>query len=459
MAMLLTHQHAEQGRFVFPPQDLDRLRSQLTNNLVKANRMYEEYRSQHGQEGMDRLLQGLQAPGSGVLGGQAVLPGSTPQQPEGSTPSAAQIAAALPKGLRVEDLKPPPKRQRTKDSTSKPSPAGATPESARTPANAPAESPRAVPAASPATKKPSKRRRTTTSTTTPTASGAAKTPGTGVDAKDEEGKGSSAAVDAAAMPPPELPLNALGLDVPPHAAFFKARNELEEGGPDIDVWSALTNAMQEYQDATAALRLPSVQAGQPGSGSAAMGLGTGVGAGFGLGEDVSDEELFAQFIDFPPLPEGDNGTGNPKAGAAPGGSSAESQSNAQNTTGGGGGGGASGFGIEAPTPELYFPSWTAGDGEDDSDLSPESIRTVGSTSGMIIPGPMGVTPSTGHRNHSDAKPADGKEQVHGEDHDHGHEHEIGQGGMNLLSQSPASGAYNGGLFAWEDYDMSQSAAA
>jgi hypothetical protein len=260
------------------------------------------------------------------------------------------------------------------------------------------------------------------------------------------------------MPPPDLPLNALGLDVPPHAAFFKARNELEEGGPDIDVWSALTNAMQEYQDATAALRLPSVQAGQPSSGLVTMGMGTGVGAGFGigLGEDVSDEELFAQFIDFPPLPEGDNGTGKAQAGTGSG-ASGDLQPNAQNNTNGGGSGGrgsgSGGFGVEAPTPELYFPSWTAGDGEDDSDLSPESIRTVGSTSGMIIPGPMGVTPSTGHRHHSDAKPADGKEHV--QDEDHG----MGQGGMTLLSQSPASGAYNGGLFAWEDYDMSQSAAA
>jgi hypothetical protein len=266
-------------------------------------------------------------------------------------------------------------------------------------------------------KKSSKRKRV------PTAGGgvSARTPRESDVKEEQTGKASP----STAMLPPELPPNALGLDVPPHAAFFKARSELEEG--NADVWAALASAVQEYKDAQSDVTLP-ISLQVPGGGV----------PGLGLGEDVSDEELFAQFIDFPPIPD------------------THTQARAQ--------GARNSLAIEAATPELYFSSWGHGEGvEEDSDLSPESIRTVGSTTGITI-GPMGVTASTRLSGGGAGQKEGGKYGVagmgDGADADGDASGDAGQSGTpRLLLQSPASAAYNGGLFAWEDYDFSEPTAA
>lgn len=200
MIIILSCQQAEQGRFCYPPENIERLKYQLASLIINANTLYEEYRT--GPEGIaraDRLLQGL--------------PKTSPRE------SAAALAANMPKGLRVEDLKPPPSKRAKGKNANSPA-TGATPEAAKTPASHIAESP--VATSSPAARKPSAKRKRT-----------------GIKEESE--------MPPPPAPPPVEPSEA-ELELAQTKAFFKARSDLEQG--EADIWAALAKVVEEYNAAT-----------------------------------------------------------------------------------------------------------------------------------------------------------------------------------------------------------------
>jgi hypothetical protein len=342
MAILITSQHAEQGRFCFSPDHVHKLKFQLAALITSANTLYEEYRA--GPEGaarMDRLF-------GSVTKASPREPG--PSAANGAASSNSTLVANMPKGLRVEDLKPPPsKRAKGKAGVNgSPAPGGAapTPEAAKTPASHIADSPIALSSpAGPAKKGSAKRKRGATVTSV----------------KDENGaKESSAATPTGNMPPPPAPPPVDILPTPAeieaaqHRAFFKSRSALENGG-DSDILAALTSAVAEY--------------------NAAFDIAAAVPAVI-VADTAGDKEFFAQWIDVDQM-------------------------------------------NELPTPELYQP----GTAEEEPNTSPESIKTVASTTQVSMPLPGG------------AKGEGSNEEE-----------------RKLIEMSPGSTAYNGGLF-WEEYDF------
>lgn len=220
MAILITHQHAEQGRFCFSADHVHRLKFQLASLITNANTLYEEYRA--GPDGpgrVDRLLGGLNK--------------NSPRDPAGnagnsSTPNPSLIAN-MPKGLRVEDLKPPPSKRAKGKAGANGSPASGaaapTPEAAKTPASHIADSPIATSSpAGPAKKGGAKRKRGATVTVKE-------------DSKDGMARESTGATPSGHMPPPPAPQPVEILPTPAeieaaqHRAFFKARSELERVTP------------------------------------------------------------------------------------------------------------------------------------------------------------------------------------------------------------------------------------
>lgn len=448
--IILVHQKAEQGVNVFSPNDVRKVQHQLNNLLVVANRIMDEYRTARGPEALERLFASLQprppgaaATAAAAAGGAALDPRDVrppaPTQPvavdQAGTPLNPAVAASLPKGLRVEDLKPPTaKRQKTAaaaaaskaDSKSSPAVGGSapTPETARTPAKTPntgggLDSPLAAGAAaaaassSPAGKgKPAAKRKRQS----------------GSVSKVKAEATAASAASAASMPPPAAPAieaNALGLEVPPHAEFFKARKDLETG--QADVWAALADAVQEYTTA---------------ANTATAGTATGAVV------DLTDDELFAQFMDlpqhtqqsFPAIPH----VIDPALAASAVATAAPA--------------------AEWPTPELYHSrsggaavgahGGDAGDVDGDdaagTDTSPESIKTVGSTAGGVHHPPAAssaVTKGGAGGPGADRAGASSNGAVG-----------LGIGRLSddlLLPLSPITAAYNGGIFAWEDVDYDQ----
>jgi hypothetical protein len=231
MAILICCQHAEQGRFCFPADHIHKLKFQLASLLTSANTLYEEYRA--GPEGsarIDRLFGGLP---------KASPRESGPNIVNGASSSNPQLVANMPKGLRVEDLKPPPSKRAKGKAGINGSPAAPTPEAVKTPASHIGDSPVATSSpAGPAKKGSAKRKRGATVTIS----------------KEDKEKESTGLTPAAQMPPPPAPLpvdilpTPAEMEVAQHRAFFQSRSEVERG--ESDVYSALEKAVAEY---TAAL--------------------------------------------------------------------------------------------------------------------------------------------------------------------------------------------------------------
>ena len=346
---------------------------------------------------------------------------STPQR--GSTGDASnpagmanleEIASKLPKGLRMEDLKPPPaKRQRgslaSRTSLGSPSLPGSIPTPpAKTPGGS-GESP--APPGSAVSKSGGygvKRKRESSMATTPM------TP-MGVDARKVSTPGLSMAAPALN--------NALGIDLDstdadsrdPVLSSLSMYQNLQSLDPNVpstngvlddQLWSTLMQGLEEY---TANTSYPNSANGM----NSANGFGSTAGASLSnlagytralsnkmtqgldpstvkLGSYNNEEEWFSQFIDMTKVDE---------APASP-----------------------------EPTPELYRPPSDENEGPA-SDLSPESIRTVGSSTFGKTPVAMSI--GVGKTPASDAL-KNAEQQL-----------TIVMGGAH----SPETAAYNGSIFA------------
>jgi len=193
---------------------------------------------------LTRLLAAVEQPPSSVGAGAR------------QSPAMEELASKLPKGLRVEDLKPPPSKRQKGKSGQSPAMQGQTPDP-KTPSIA-ADSPAGMPGSA-NSKKPmavgNKRKRQTSN-----AAALSKTP----------------KFLAPAIPKIET---ASTEDIR-HKAFFEAQAALANG--TADPWSALTSAMEEYEKADAVKPSTSVAtASKP-----------------PVRSDPTDDELFAQFMDL-----------------------------------------------------------------------------------------------------------------------------------------------------------------
>lgn len=317
---------------------------------------------------------------------QTLLP--PPALPKDS-PSNLQEAIRH-KGLRVEDLKPPPsKRQKSKGSPATPANAQVpTPESAKTPANTAVIGTQGTPGESPKEKKATKRKR---QSSTATAAGTDKPV---KQTKAEAAKAKKAAVAAAAavaIPAtvPEDPVNALGIqlaadeaatkaEIAQHKAFFDDQRALASAaapGDDEkkvggeDAMTVFTKIFEAHQAGIQADMVQTDPVAQPTS-AAAGHMPPVTSAG-----DPNDQDLFDTYFD------------------------------------------ATLFSLAAdlPTPDLVIEATPQEvDGE-----SPESVRTVGSTAGQAVPG---------KDMKSGSKEEKGKEE-----------------GTKIILGSPGSMAYNGGI--------------
>ena len=256
MFIFIALQHAETGRFPFNLVDLAKLREPINRTLSKLNNLHKQMLvTPEGQATLQRILPPLEA-----LIAQQNAAGS--MAPPSTVPISEEIASKLPKGLRMEDLKPPPtKRQRGNRaslSTNAGSPASpafaSTPEVARTPG-----SPGSV----------------------------YKKPGAGSAKRKRQPSRSLDISNSLAVN------NALGINLDEHAPFFAAHDALRTDPPEPsnlsstetnDIWSTLLSALDAFQANPAAPNInPSV------AGSSQPTLDTTL--------SVPEEDLFEQFLD------------------------------------------------------------------------------------------------------------------------------------------------------------------
>ena len=392
---------AEEGAFINNKETVARIRSQFEHIWFSANQTFEALRQT--PEGASRLSRLSEFYARGGKSEEDKKPGNVSAGAQASASGSTTIAANLPKGLRMEDLKPPPaKRAKGKNGAAAPgqSPAqtGQTPESARTPAaQLPGDSP--VNTTSPARKPAPKRKRGATANTKAS--------------KDETKDVPPTPTIATPIVPPNIaPVPILD----EHAAFFKARFELENAikrvgkhdvgdaaaavAADVDVWAALASAVED---------LSQMEQAQGGLGSAP--LAPGVTANPGSASKMSvEDDLFAQWIDTAQL-------------------------------------------AELPTPDLYHGSLY------EDDTSPESIKTVGSTTGLFFGNPAAAmaSGSTAKAAGDQTDPAmQGPAGVNGMAGTSGM---TGMAGGEWLTMSPETRAYNGSLF-WDDsYDFTGNSTA
>lgn len=396
MFIFIALQHAEAGRFPFSLADLAKLRDPLHKTLFKLNNIFKALASSaDGQAHLQKVTTALDS-------AQPALSSSMP--PPTSLPE--DIAAKLPKGLRVEDLKPPPaKRQKGTAGRGSPAQSGTagTPE-AKTPVGT-ADSPAAAPGSS--SKKSSaaaggKRKRQASTSRTPVAQQVA-------EVKENLAKQEARAVQPAKNNMLGINIDRVEAEVQENAPIFAAYDALRSDSTDAtagsdEIWASLIAAVDQYNadptnhavgthDISAALNQASTsltsQSGLAGVTSleglnalaTANSLGNLVNGGKPFG---GEDDLFEQFIDVTQVDE------TPR--------------------------------WALPTPEL----WRVTSREDDSDTSPESIKTVGSTTGLSLKTPL--NPAVGINEKDDSSSAV-------------------LGGLN----SPESSAYNGVIFGgWAD---------
>lgn len=376
--------------------ELSKIRDQLNNLLFRLNTFQKKACST--PDGANRIQQVLSAMDL------VQAPSASQTMPPPSVPSAApdDMASKLPKGLRVEDLKPPPaKRQRggaANKQAAGASPAssnvGATPEAARTPANmAPSPAQSGTTSAKKGNAGNKRKRQASVNKTPKSQQTDAKAEGTATPGTAANIKGPEPAKNNALG----INIDAVELEIQENAAFFTAYENMRNYGdkaslskPGSDdsaaVFAALSSALAEYSASYGSTNV-SVD---PKSGLSAIG----------------DDELFAQFIDVPKADD--------EAASA----------------------------WTLPTPELFRGSFHH---DEDSDTSPESIKTVGSTTGTFgigkTPAGAGPTPTPTTKD----IPA------------------TGQDGLTAIlggEASPENQAYNGSIFSgWNDeFDFGTTAA-
>jgi hypothetical protein len=257
---------AAQDKYMATPPDLSMLRDRITSILNRfSNFMSEMLSNPETAPSLTRLL-------AAVEQGPSSVGGSITRQ----SPAMEDLAAKMPKGLRVEDLKPPPsKRQRGKSGQS-PAVQGQTPDpktpsiAADSPAGLPgsANSKKAVPTAN-----ANKRKRQTSN-----AAALNKTP---------------------KFAAPAIPKIETTEDIR-HKAFFEAQAALANG--TADPWSALTSAMEEFEKAQAEDRSTTAPVVKPVTATSGLANAPITAASakplVATRSDPTDDELFAQFMDL-----------------------------------------------------------------------------------------------------------------------------------------------------------------
>lgn len=359
MFIFVAVQYAEGGKYPFRMDELAKLREPLQKTLYKLNMVYKQIMAT--PEGHARLQKLMAAV-------EAVQPSLTSSMPPPTT-LPEDIASKLPKGLRVEDLKPPPaKRQKGTAGKASPSQSGnaATPE-AKTPVGN-AESPAAPSSSSKKGAAGSKRKRQPSTSRTPSQLAA--------DIKNDMAKMQAPPVEPAKDNMLGINLDSVEAEIQNAAPFLAAYDALrpEAGESNLagtdEIWSALIAAVDEYnadpanhssstQDISDALgqAVPPMAAmpktsqdllnNSNGLQDTKQGLSSLAAVISSSARDQRDDDLFAQFIDVT------------KVDDTPG--------------------------WALPTPELFR---VASRDDDADDTSPESIKTVGSTTAMSLKTPI-----------------------------------------------------------------------
>lgn len=379
-------EHAAQDRFLLNPTDLNVVRDRITMITNRfAGYTSELYSNPETAQSLAKLIATVDAAPS-VVG-----PPSLPRQ---SPAAIEEMTSKLPKGLRVEDLKPPPaKRQKGKPGQS---PSVQTPDP-KTPSVA-ADSPAPIPgsaqsgnkkgtAAAAAAAANNKRKRQISSTTVP---------------KTVKSETLASMTTIPAKAPAIQPIVE---EQNEYKVLSDARAALEDG--TLDPFDALAAALSDFESAQAehtARAGPSSTFVSNNSGIFSSNIGgpitnttsavVGAVAGAGMVKEPTDDELFNEFLDF---------NGDP-----------------------------------FPVPELLV--------DVTDDYSPESIRTVGrsdsvghgqpssSTGGNWTVGAGYQTPSATKAGLSTTEEYDGGDDGLGED------------SRIEIPQSPASRHYNGPLY-------------
>lgn len=372
-------EHAAQDRFLLNLTDLNAVRDRMTMITNRfAGYTSELFSNPETAQSLARLIAAIDAATA------TVGPPSLPRQ---SPAAMDDMASKLPKGLRVEDLKPPPgKRQKGKAGQS---PNVQTPDP-KTPSIA-AESPAQIPGsaqsgnkkATGATAANNKRKRQTSSTAGP------------------KTVKSETLASMTAMPV-KTPIVQPVEERNEYKVYSEARTALEDG--TVDPLDALTAALNDFESAQAEHSsraisssgnfglFPSNTMGQlqnPGSSIVPAGMLAG-----GAGKEPTDDELFNEFLDF---------NGDP-----------------------------------FPVPELLV--------DITDEYSPESIRTVG-RSDSVSHGQSGSATTWTYGAEAQTPSAStvklGSGQQDGYD---GEEGGLGEDSRIEIPQSPASRHYNGPLY-------------
>ncbi|WVW81817.1 hypothetical protein I302_103814 [Kwoniella bestiolae CBS 10118] len=484
---LYANSAAETERYILNVSDLHRIKLGLAQLMARAQSMYRALMDKPGgsmmlkdmasalnkaklqfiaqNQAQSQSQSQQQGQNQGPLTGNQSI---AQLQPVGSSPAnLAEAIAARHKSLRVEDLKPPPAKRAkgAKGSPATPSGSGPgqTPESVKTPAlsnmnqmGTPTDSPSSV-------KKSGGKRKRQSSNAVNSATAlqnvtSNKTPKELMaEVKESMMKGpstSTAKPTITTTAPPDLSLpngdglsaNALGIDLTPNEIinqveldqnknFFDNQTQLnlaagilphvssgtsQQGEADLiaglplDTWQIFTQAYEAFQASQVEANqlnslgnIGTIPAHNNGNSMMVNGI-TGVANGNGNGGGKDD--MFEQFIDVSQLTE------------------------------------------ELPTPELFRTNSNLLEGGEESDNSPESIKTVGSTSVPLVP-------HTAQYSHNASQNQPGLDNVKtgnefgldlglGLDHgsnDLGGASDLGMG-MGLMMGSEESGMYNGGIW-------------
>ena len=311
-----------------------------------------------------------------------------PSLPRQSPAAIEEMASKLPKGLRVEDLKPPPaKRQKGKPGQS---PSVQTPDP-KTPSVA-ADSPAPIPGSAQSGKKPTgaaaaannKRKRQVSSTAVPKA------------AKSE------VLANMTAVPIKAPPVIQPVEERNGYKVLSDTRAALEDGS--LDPIEALAAAMAEYESAQAEYStrsiapnggfVPNNYGSFTSSGIQVQNTSSAVGVGSGQGKEPTDDELFNEFLDY---------NGDP-----------------------------------FPIPELLVDT--------SDDFSPESIRTVGRSDSIAYGQPSSAQGGTWTLGTEYQTPSATKIAINPNDDYEGEEDGMGDESKIEIPQSPTSRHYNGPLY-------------
>lgn len=376
--------HASQDRFMMQPGDLNRIRDQIgmiTNKF--SGYMSELLTNPETAQSLSKLLAAAEQSSSSV---------GPPSLPRQSPAAMEEMASKLPKGLRVEDLKPPPaKRQKGKAGQS---PSVQTPDNPKTPSVI-AESPAPIPGSAQSSKRPgtggananataagNKRKRTISTANIP-----------------KSAKASEPAPIPALSSTKSLAVQPVDQQKNEYRAIFDARAALEDG--TADPLEAIAAALRDLESAQAeaALRNNSISVNPTYGLFPPSNVNGSINKTGTVQPGPSDDDLFNEFLDF--------------------------------------------NGDQFPTPELLV--------DISDDYSPESIRTVGrsdsvgqgnpgsGTSWSFGPGPEASTPAPLNGNNIKPEILD---QGSGDD-----DEEAGMADHRIeIPQSPSSRHYNGPLY-------------